>query len=262
MKIISVIIILFLCSCCSNRHSIKSNLQGESYDSVYTIEREISASYETAVETAVDTVMMSRDVVHANVKNFEDSKSQYTIKNVSKKIQKSILNKPDISIGQVVYKVPDTMIIFTNYRITVRISKDTSIENIVTTLTGNLRRAEIPVSSEMEVSLVDESPEDDKSFKVTKVNSDQQSIEEDYSEWIFNVQPIKTGNKKLNLVVSIIRGNSKKQVVYTDVIHVRSNVKKEVKSFWDKYWQYILSTFVIPLSVYFWQKKKKSKKGI
>lgn len=252
MKIISIIIMIFLCSCCSSRHSIKSDLQGESYDSVYTREREVSASYESA-----DTVI-SRDDVHIKDLQVEKVKNQYTIKNVSKKIPKSILSKPDISIGQVVYKVPDTMTIFTNYRITVRISKDTSIVNIVTTLTGNLKRAEIPVASEMEVSLVDESPEDDKSFKVTKVNSDQQSIDEDYSEWIFNVQPIKTGDKKLNLVVSIIRGNSKKQVVYTDVIHVRNNVKKEVKSFWDKYWQYILSTFAIPLSVYFWQRKKKN----
>ena len=76
----------------------------------------------------------------------------------------------------------------------------------------------------MEVTLKDEDPDDDPSFKISKINSDQQIIENSgYTEWIFNIQPLKRGDKKLNLVISVFKGDRSKQIVYTDIIFIKDS---------------------------------------
>ena len=164
----------------------------------------------------------------------------------------------NISIGQVVYQVPDTMIIFKEYRIIVRITKEKNISNTlsgISSIDGNVSTSNIQVSNQMEVILKDESSDDDPSFKIKQVNSDQQIIDKtDYTEWIFNVTPIKNGEKRLDLVISIIKNDHKKQIVYSDKIIVKNSEILKIESFWSKYWQWIISTLLIPFIIWLYKR--------
>ena len=175
-------------------------------------------------------------------------------------IKNKIITPKDtnISIGAVIYQVPDTMIVFSKYRVTVRISKNKKAEVITEGLNnkdGDITSSEVVVSQKMEVTLKDESPDNDPSFIISQINTDQQLVDdESYTQWLFNVQPVKHGDKKLNLVISIIKNDTKKQIVYTDNITVKESIKGEVETFWGKYWQYIISTFLLPIFYFIWKR--------
>ena len=161
-----------------------------------------------------------------------------------------------LDLGEVVYKIPDTMRIFKTYQVTVRISPKQGTTEIVENLDGRISRATIPITSRMEVELRDASG--DSSFTITKINADKQIVDsEGYTQWCFSVRPIKNGEKRLSLVVSVITGDDRKQKVYSDTIHVKDDVVKKVDHFWSKYWQWIFTTILIPFIIWIWNRKKK-----
>lgn len=109
----------------------------------------------------------------------------------------------------------------------------------------------------MEVEIVDPTSN---SFLIVKNNSDVQLVDTtDYTEWVYNVTPNKSGRLKLNVIVSIIREKGKKQIVYFDNVYVKSNPVIVVETFWEKYWQWCFSTLIIPFGIWLWNRKKKRK---
>lgn len=191
----------------------------------------------------------------------EETQSTKSNKGQKKTDIKKVVATKKYDLGNVVYNIPDTMVVLNSYIIKVRINKITNIMNIKGNLgPGRIVDTVIKISDKMEVTIKDESTGTDKYFEISKINNDQQLIEsDDYTEWIFNVKPLKFGNKKLNIVISIVKDGSKKEIVYTDSIYIKMNVKNEVISFWGKYWQWSFTTFIIPIFIYFW--KRKNKKG-
>ena len=174
-----------------------------------------------------------------------------TTRSVSVKTQNSSLD-----LGEVVYKIPDTMRIYSTYQATVRISQKNGTTEIIENLDGKVSRASIPITSKMEVELVDASG--DSSFTITRINTGRQIVDSNgYTQWIFAVRPIKNGEKRLSLVISVITGDDVKQKVYSDTIHVKNDVVKKVDNFWRKYWQWFATTIIIPLIVWLWNRKKK-----
>jgi hypothetical protein len=178
----------------------------------------------------------------------------------NKKTKASIIsNKDDVVLpGVLVYHIPDTMSVFTDYMVKIRIirAKDTTNINITSNIGGKNQVQVIKTTEKMYVDLIDSSP--DSSFVIKKINDNEQLVDSnDYTEWVYSVRPIKNGDKKLSLVISIIKGANKKQIVYSDTIYVKDNIVKEVKSFWEKYWQWLFSTFLIPIFIYFWKKRDK-----
>jgi hypothetical protein len=97
----------------------------------------------------------------------------------------------------------------------------------------------------MQVEIIDPTGN---SFKVTPVNIQKQFVDSTYTEWRFNVTPLKSGTNKLNLVISIFKDDDVKQIVYSDDIYVRSNPKAEIKSFWYDNWKWFLEKLLIPLA--------------
>ena len=165
-------------------------------------------------------------------------------------------NVPEIDLGEVVYKVPDSMTVFKDYTVTVRINRKQGSVSITENLEGKVSRAVISTTSKMEVSLLDSSP--DTSFLITKANSSDQFVDtSDYTEWKFTVRPIKHGKKSLNLVISMFRDGERKQKVYTDTIEVKDDVKGDFLAFISKYWQWILASLVLPFIIAIWKEKKK-----
>ena len=163
-----------------------------------------------------------------------------------------------ITIGRIVYKIPDTMVVYTNYVVVVRISKDKNLSNITVgfDFDGKVKDTAIKTTSKMDVTITDSSP--DSSFVIHPINNSVQLVDSDsYTQWTFSIKPIKHGIKKLDLVVSVIKDGDKKQVVYTDAVVVKDAITKDVKAWWQKYWQWSITTFAIPIFIYFWKRKKK-----
>ena len=164
-----------------------------------------------------------------------------------------------IDNGRILYVVPDTMLVMKNYEIVIRISKS----NSQTTISQNIQRKDkvkteqIKTTSKMQVELID--PQKD-CFNITSVNSSKQLVDSTYTEWKFNVQPIKSGTNRLDLVVSIFLNEDLKQVSYSDEIFVKANPKAQIKDFWSTNWKWIFEKLVLPLVTWFigyWMGRKK-----
>lgn len=167
----------------------------------------------------------------------------------------------DLSEGRVVYYIPEKMKVRSTYKVTVRIAKSKSVVSMLDSLKGTVMTSVIPVTSTMEVKLVDISPSDNKAFEIVDGNSGEQIVEEGdtYTEWSWDVTPLKVGNSKLKIVVSVIRNNNKKDVVYEDTVEVEKDVTTQIGFFLKKYWQWILSTIAIPFIIWIWKSRKKKK---
>lgn len=169
-------------------------------------------------------------------------------------------NKSEIierSFGQVVYQIPDTMIVLNYYEALVRISKNSQDVNIEKNINGKISKSSIRVESRMEVKLVDSEGK----FEIREINNERQMVEDlDYTEWKFGVIPKKTGVGKINLVISIVVGDDVKEIVYEDVVSIKSNPTKQVKSWWDKNWITMLNIIIIPFCIWIfniWKNRKK-----
>lgn len=163
--------------------------------------------------------------------------------------------------GRILYSIPDSMTVGKTFEVFARISHSRDTVTITENVTGEVRTSVIPVSEVMEVELVDPGPEGDKNFSITKNNDGRQMIEEGetYTEWRWDVTPVKSGNKTLKIVVSVIRGSERKQTVYVDEVVVNANIKHETKNFFEKYWQWLTTTIVIPFIVWLYKRRKKEK---
>lgn len=164
----------------------------------------------------------------------------------------NISKSKDVTIGEVVYKIPDTMIYGKSYQILVRIAKNKDTA-IYTKITGKVAQSNIKVSSKMDVNLKTY----DSAFSITSIGNTMQLIDDEYTEWQFNVVPLKDGTNVLILVVSVVEGDNSKDMVYNDSVYVKTDMVKVAEGFWRKYWQYFLSTFIIPIFVFFYKRNKK-----
>jgi len=181
-----------------------------------------------------------------NIKNIKEDK-------FIKETYKNITN------GQIIYKVPDTMQVMKNYDVIVRISKSSDNIQITENINGKITHKNITTSSRMEVNLIDASD----AFKIKKINTDKQLVDSTYTEWRFSVMPIKSGTNKLNLVVSIIKDDDVKQIVYSDEIFVRSNPPAQIKTFWYDNWKWSMEKILIPIITWLigiWIGKRKKRR--
>ncbi len=179
----------------------------------------------------------------------------------------------NITPGTMAYSVPEQMKVGNTYNIKLRISKDnnkiqlingdrditisdTSIKSIVTI-------ESIRVEPIMSAQLVS----DEKSFEIKSLSTEVQNIEESgYTEWQWLIKPLKGGENFLKLVVKV-RVKEDGQEFYKDItvfdkkIPVKSNTIFTVKSFLSQYWQWIMTTIIIPLIIWFYKKRSEDKKN-
>jgi len=167
----------------------------------------------------------------------------------------------NLSEGRLIYKIPNTMRIRSTYKVLVRISKSKANISIFDSLSGDVITSRIPVTETMEVQLIDISPKDKKMFDIVEDNNAVQIIDDDdsYTEWSWNVTPIRVGVSKLKVVISIIRNNNKKDIVYEDIVEIERDLKEQIIFFLEEYWKWIITTFLIPIFIWWWKNKKNKK---
>jgi hypothetical protein len=246
MKYLLIFITLFIVSCGSQKKSINdsfldknTNFQSDSISKFQDIEE---------LEYNIEPVSIFKTQAP-----IQENESIIINNDKSEKINHEITN------GQIIYKVPDTMQVMKNYDVTVRISKSKDNIHITENINGKITQKNIITTSKMEVNLVDANG----AFKITKINSDKQLVDSTYTEWKFSVTPIKSGINKLNLVVSIIKGDDVKQVVYSDEIYVKTNTPAQIKTFWYDNWKWSMEKILIPIIIWlfgvWWGKRSKRK---
>ena len=177
-----------------------------------------------------------------NIKEPSQSNSKKAIKqkSVNPQGQKVSTNKN----GQLIYSLPDTMRVGINHRVVVRIINSQVETNISEGLTHTSEVVSIRTSSTMQVEMVDAN----KAFLITSSNSQIQIVDSiEYTEWIFDVKPIKSGNHPLNIVSSIITDDGRKDKTYSHTVYVKMNIVSQSKSFWQEEWKWIFSSLIIPL---------------
>jgi hypothetical protein len=57
----------------------------------------------------------------------------------------------------------------------------------------------------------------------------------------------------------MLKDLNKDIVVFNRFIQVKTNVPVAVEGFFEKYWQWFMTTIIIPVFIYFWNRKKKRK---
>jgi hypothetical protein len=185
-------------------------------------------------------------------------------------VDKSKSNKNLIK-GLIAYSVPDEMTVGEAYDIKIRITKDSTQKKTLvigdneipindTTVNSTITIESIRVSSIMSASLSG----DGEKFKITAKSSEIQNIEEfGYTEWEWNVIPLKSGENELKLIIKvrIITEDGEKSfkdiVVFEKNILTKKNISYSIQNTISKYWQWSLSTLIIPFFIWLYNRKKK-----
>ena len=232
MRYLFIFLSLLIISCTSTKNLPDNSPKNENVKDSSKVEEEKVLMLENRRETYPNPII--------NPESNQIPKEQIPFKSNTS----SIVNT-ETNLGQVVYKVPDTMQVMKNYEVIVRISKSQTNVEIHNNLNGKVFHKNIKTSNKMQVELIDPT---ENSFKITPVNVQKQLVDSTYTEWKFNVTPLKSGTNKLDLVISIFKDDDIKQVVYSDDIYVRSNPKAEIKSFWYDNWKWVFEKMLIPLA--------------
>ncbi len=204
-------------------------------------------------------IMASKEIIVAHNAVVVDKSKPTTNKNLIK--------------GLIAYSVPEEMTVGESYDIKIRITKDSTQKKTLvvgdneipindTTVNSTITIESIRVSSIMSASLSG----DGENFKITAKSSEVQNIEEfGYTEWEWNVIPLKSGENELKLIIKvrIISADGEKSfkdiVVFEKNILTKKNISYSIQNTISKYWQWSLSTLIIPFFIWLYNRKKKKK---
>lgn len=190
----------------------------------------------------------------------------------AKKLEYNIINYVDTTklldkgFGTIAYNVPQKFVVNEYSTIKLRISKSKEIQSVIvgdrnipivgTNSDDDIILETIQVDSIMTATLYT----DDGLFEVSMVNkNEKQSLSEfGYTEWVWRVRPLKSGNHYIKMLITI---SGRDIVVYEKSIPVESNWKFSFSNWFSKWWQAITATIITPILIPFfiWLYKKRKK---
>ena len=140
-------------------------------------------------------------------------------------------NRPELKPGHLLYKVPPVMKLRKAHECVVRIAHQLNqvLEGIKVDESVGLEQ--ITVSEVMQVEVIDASGAGDPAFEVLLLSDGEQFVDA-YSatEWVFNVRPLRPGNHKLALKISVlltVNGKERtKNIVHQRAISVRAEADR------------------------------------
>jgi hypothetical protein len=176
------------------------------------------------------------------------------------------ININSVSKGDINYVLQDTMVVGVvnevNMTISVGVDKKDIISQIKTFTDDNLHTESVRISPVMKARLVDASG--GVNFKIVEKSGQEQFLEYgEITRWTWEVTPLVKGNNNLSLVVDVILNDKIKTIqVYDGVIYVYSDktIIQIISTFLLTYWQYLLSTLLLPFGIYLYQVYSKRKK--
>lgn len=271
MKNIFLILILLLTSCAQNKE-VSESINNKS------LKVEIDSTLVTVLDSVnvefVDTLIVVSEMKVINreeIRDIDEVRQVKIIENHEKKTKLKVIDKSsstqDSTTGWIAYSVPENMKVAKTYSVKVRISKKTSGQNRAILILGDddainnpsyetvATIEDVRVSGEMSADLRG----DVESFSIVGLSTPLQNLDSrSYTEWEWVVVPKKSGQTPLKLIIKLKEQN-KDIVVFNKNIIVEKNVVYTLEGFFDKYWQWIMTTIIIPIFLYFWNKKRKKR---
>lgn len=222
-----------------------------------------------AIEREVRVVEPEKKIDNSGIELVkEEPKKKRTIKVVDK--TSTIVESSNL--GLVAHSVPEKMQVGKTYTVRLRISKE---NNKIQLINGNgVSIADANVDSRITIASIRVEPvmsakliSDSSKMVIQSTSTLIQDIEEKgFTEWEWRLTPTKGGDIFLKIMVSVIvkseSGTITKDIpVYNEVLVVKSNYIFSIKLFIKEYWQWIMTTVIIPFIVWFYNRKKKRKKS-
>jgi len=241
---------------------------------------------EDTIGYKIDTILAAVDYIKVReeyqkekpdpIRVVEQEKETIKDKNQNVKIEDKTNDKPvtdtENEIGTMAYSIPDGMTVGKTYPVKLRISRDGNKVQLIdgdrnitiydSTIKSKVIIESIRVESIMSAQLIADSDK----FQITPLSTELQNIEKQgYTEWEWKIKPLKGGQSYLKLIVKV-RVKEDGQEFYKDItvfdknVDVKSNIGFTLGNFIKQYWQWILTTIIIPLIVWWWKNRKTEKK--
>lgn len=198
-------------------------------------------------------------IISAKKSNKKPSKYRYKQCNITN----LVFTAANQHTGKMLYVVPKEMEVRKTYQIIVRVSN--SCVNIYENIDTTNKVSFTPTTDAMQVKLVDPSPADSKVFSIIDDNDAIQLVDstDSYTEWSWDVTPLKAGKVEVRAVVSNITDGELKETIYTENVSIKLNILKQLLFWINTYWQWLVATLLAPLAKFgydAYSKKTKSKK--
>lgn len=274
---IYILFILILSSCVTSKEVLPDIIEKESIAEIDTIFVDSSFVVPIVKEMMVvnEVRLEDRQVIVNENKNTPKVDKNPKVKD---KVKVEVIDNTTLdditneSVGIMAYSTPEQMVVGKSYTIKLRISKE---KNKVQLVSGdrNIPINDVDVNSKVVIESIRVEPimsanliSEDGKFTITPLSTEIQNIEyKGYTEWGWRITPLKSGENFLKLVVKVRIINEsgdfyKDITVFDKNVEVKSNVVFSVKTWISKYWQWLITTIIIPFIVWFYKKKSEEKK--
>lgn len=262
------ITLITLVSCNSSKNIANESLLNE-VDSVKVVQIDTISNVIEVDSVKEDLVNEMIIIRRDNIRHITPKVESDLINNHEKSTGLKVVDRAqsiDTNTGWIAYSVPEKAKVAKSFSVKVRISKKSNGQNKAVLILGQedpINNSEYPSIATIEDIRVfgqmsAELRADTEWFTIVPLSTTTQDIDSlSYTEWEWSVTPKKSGQSPLKLVIKIKELN-KDIVVFNKTIGIKSNVGQGVESFFSKYWQWLMTTIIIPIFIYFWNKKKKN----
>lgn len=158
-----------------------------------------------------------------------------------------------------VFAIPSTANISQDIRAQLLINLGRDLDELSSQLTA----AGSQIKNKINVSKIVIAKLDAADFEITNITPTEQAISDtDSTEWLWNLRPKRAGNLQVNLSITAVVFVGEKSTAYhiktyDQVVNIEVTIPQLLTSWLAKYWQWIISTMVLPLIVWAWKMKKK-----
>jgi hypothetical protein len=143
-----------------------------------------------------------------------------------------LTQRPGLKPGHLLYQVPTMMVLQTTYDCLVRVAEE--LNQVLERIAGeeDVVIEDIGLSEVMEVEILDSGGTDDPAFDIMLLSDGEQVVDAySYTEWVFNVRPLREGQHQLILKISVlltIKGKERtKNVILRRSISVSAQATKD-----------------------------------
>jgi hypothetical protein len=227
-------------------------------------------------ESLLDSIVVVGDVsskendrVHDPTPNLSVNHKKTTRKNIKSGKKELVIQDSQYSEGLIAYSVPKIMTVGNSYLIKIRITKE---KNKTMLVVGDRNIPIADENSNISVESINVSPimsanlsVSESTFKVDKLSTEYQNITlKGYTEWSWNIIPIKGGDNLLKLSVKIrIKENGesyyKDIVVFDKKVNIKSNIKFNIITWFSENWQWLFVVIFIPIIKWLYEEWKKNR---
>ena len=126
---------------------------------------------------------------------------------------------------------------------------------------GHLIAGNIPVSKILRAELI--AP----TLEVTPLTAASQALSSQQpTEWLWSLRPVKSGEHlvvlTINAVVKVDDEQAERTIkVFSETMYITVTARYVISTWIKEHWQWLLSGLIFPLTVWFWNRKRKKEKS-